>query len=118
RLLDHRGSGTTLEHPTTGVLLPAPAVAALAGHAVLDDALVTELSGHARAAAVQPTVQDHRPADPRAEVDQDDVGLVLRGAEAPFGPAGGVRVVVHQHRQPSAPHEGVAQRLVAPGEVG
>ncbi len=73
--------------------------------------------GDAELAAIGLTVDDECAADAGAEGDEHEVGLALRCAEAPLGPAAGVGVVVDHHRQSRTSRDRVAQRLVAPGEV-
>ena len=100
-----------------GVLLPAAAVAALAAPAVRHDLHVAVLPRDAEPAALQGAVDDHRAADAGAEVDAHQVRLAAAGAEPPLGPDRGVGVVLDHDRQPQPRADGLAQRLVAPGQV-
>src|SRR5690606_17876595 len=100
------------------VLLPAAAVAAGAAVAARDDLHVAELAGHAVLAALDLSVLEDRAADAGAQGDHHEVVLAASCAEAPLGPGGGVGVVVDEDRDGETARETVAQRLVAPGQVG
>lgn len=99
------------------VLLPAAAVAAGTAVPAGDDLHVAELAGHAVLAALDLAVLEDRAADAGAERDHDEVLLTAARAEAPLGPGRGVGVVVDHDGDGEACLEGVAERLVAPGEV-
>jgi hypothetical protein len=109
--------GLPHERVAGGVLLPAPPVAALTPDAVGHDLHVPELARDAVPATDDLTVEHDAPADPRAEVDHDEVALAAPGTEAVLGPHRGVGVVVDEGRQRHPAGEGVAQRFVAPGQV-
>ncbi len=100
------------------VLLPAAAVAAGAAVARGDHLHVAELTGHPVLAALDPAVLQDRAADARTEGDHDEVVLAPARSEAPLRPGGGVGVVVDHDGDDEAGGEGVAQGLVAPGQMG
>ena len=95
-----------------------PAVAALAAASPRHHLHVAELPRHAVAAALQHAVEQDRAAEAGAEVDADRMRLDARGTEAPLCPEGGVRVVLHHDREAQPTTDRLAQRLVAPGQVG
>jgi hypothetical protein len=78
---------------------------------------VAELAPGAEAAAEQPVAGDDRAADAGADREHDHVAHEAAGAEPELGPAGGVRVVVDDHRRADAGLELLAERLVAPVDV-
>ncbi len=110
RLPDQRVAGA--------VLLPAAAVAARAAVSAGDDLHVAELAGDAELAALDLAVLQDGAADAGTEGDHDEVVLAAAGAEAPLRPGGRVGVVVHEDRYGEPAGEAVAQRFVAPGQVG
>ena len=79
-----------------------PAVAALAAHAAGHDLHVPELACDAVPPALHLAVDDERPADARAERDDDDVRLTASSAEARLRPSCRVGVVVDGDRQGDA----------------
>jgi hypothetical protein len=123
-LVRHRGvgggqlAGLADQRVARAVLLPAAAVAARAAVAAGDDLHVPELARHAELAALDLAVLQDRAADAGAEGDHDQVVLAAAPAEAPLRPGGGVRVVVHHHGDREAAGDAVAERFVAPGQVG
>ncbi len=113
----HQPAGLAHQRVAGGVLLPAALVAALAADAVGHHLHVPELAGDAEAPADDAPAQHDAAADAGAEVDHDQVALAAAGAEAVLGPDRGVGVVVDEDRQRHPLAQGLAQRLVAPGEV-
>ena len=109
--------GLAAERIARGVLFPAAAVAALAAVPARHDDLVAELPRHTEAAAFEPSVHDHGPADSGSQGDADQTVLSLPGAEAPFRPGGGVGVVGQQDGAAQQPLQVLAQRFIAPGQV-
>src|SRR5664280_685294 len=85
-----------------GVLLPAPAVPALATVASRHHLHVPELAGYAEATALHLTVDQDAAPDARTQRDHHDVGLPRSCPELPFGPDRRVSVVVDEdrHRHP------------------
>src|SRR5690606_24217999 len=90
----------------------------LAALALRDHLHVAELTGQAPPAALHPAVEDDRATDAGAEGDHEQPALAATGAEPVLGARGGVRVVVHDDGQAQPLGQAVADRLVAPGQVG
>ena len=78
---------------------------------------VPRVAGDAEPAPLEGAVDDHRAPDARPEVHAHQVGLAPAGAEPPLGPDRGVRVVLDHDGQPEPRADGLAQGLVAPGQV-
>src|SRR5690606_27183218 len=97
---------------------PAAPVAALAAVTVGDHLHVAELPRDAEAAPQHLPVDEQSPANARAEGDHDQVALPSSRPEAPLGSGGGVGIVVDEDGLRDALPQSVAQRLVAPGQVG
>jgi hypothetical protein len=80
---------------------------------------VAEFGGDAVRAADQFTAEDDAAADAGTHGEEHHrLGSVGRGAELELGPGRHVGVVLHHHRHRDMPDDLVAQRLVAPGQVG
>ncbi len=78
--------------------LQAAAVAAPADDPARVDEHVAELAGEAAGAPVEPAVEDEPGADPRGDLEVDQVAGVAPGAERRLGQRAEVRVVVDHHR--------------------
>lgn len=78
---------------------------------------MAELTRDAVLAALDVPVLQDRAADARAQRDHDQVVLTPAGAEAPFRPGGRIGVVVDHHGDHQPGGDGVAEGLVAPGQV-
>ncbi len=85
-----------------------------AGH----DLHMAELAGDAVLAALDLAVLQDRATDAGAQRDHDEVVLAAAGAEAPLGPGSAVGVVVDQDGHGEPLGQAVAERFVAPGQVG
>ncbi len=79
---------------------------------------VAELAGQSVLAAVDVAVADDGAADAGAERDHDHVVLAAAGAEAPFGPGGGVGVVLDHDGEAEPGAERLLEGFAAPVEVG
>ena len=84
---------------------------------VRHDLHVPELAGHPVLATEHLVVDHQRAADAGPERDAQDVAVPDARAEPALRERGGVRVVVHHHRDGDPLHQRGPQRLVAPGEV-
>ena len=78
---------------------------------------MTQLRGAAEAATEEPILGDDRATDAGADGEHDHVAVDLAGAEAEFGPAGGVGVVFDQDRHVQARLKGGPERFVTPVDV-
>ncbi|MCO5546649.1 hypothetical protein L7F22_000083 [Adiantum nelumboides] len=100
------------------VALPAAALAARAGPPVRDHPQVPQLRCDTVRTAEQLAVEQQGAADPGAQRDHQGHRGTRRGAVAPLGERGGVRVVLHDDRDPAEPvADPLGDRGVAPGQV-
>ena len=120
-LADAAGRGELVGEAQQGaagaVLLDAAASTASARQTVGDDAHVADLGAGAEAAAQQAVADDDGAADAGSDGERHHVGVQASGAVAELGPAGGIGIVLDEHREVEARLELLAQRLVAPVDV-
>ena len=78
---------------------------------------MAELARDAEPAPFDPAAEHDPATDTGPEVDHDQMALPPAGAEPPLGPTGGIGIVVDRDGQPDPVEQGVAQRLLTPGQV-
>ena len=100
-----------------GVLLPAPAVAALATVASRHDLHVSKLAGYAKATTLHLTVDQDAAANARTQGDHHDVGLTLCCPELPFGPDRRIGVVVDEDRHRDTSLQGILEGFMTPRQM-
>jgi len=79
---------------------------------------VADFARHIRGAVIQLAVNHEAAADPGTDREPDHVTRALCGAAPPFAKRRAVGVVVERDRQAHAMRDRIAQREVAPAQVG